>query len=64
MKRKGRYYLPSLLFGRSSEMNAFTGEGLRDWKNSKAHKTNVFHFKVQAVVHRSMKKLYNCRFYA
>lgn len=52
---------PCLLFGKSGEMNAFTGEGFRDWKNSKArieahensdfHKTNVSHLKARAVVH-------------
>lgn len=55
------FCVPCLLFGRSGEMNAFTGEGFRDWKNSKArieahensdfHKTNVSHFKARAVVH-------------
>ncbi|CAH2096802.1 unnamed protein product [Euphydryas editha] len=45
-------------------MNAFTGEGFRDWKNSKTrieyhensdfHKTNVIHFKARAVVHGSV----------
>ncbi|XP_026482761.1 zinc finger MYM-type protein 1-like [Ctenocephalides felis] len=44
----------------SGEVNAFTGDGFRDWKNSKArieahensdfHKTNISHFKARAVI--------------
>ncbi|XP_057663115.1 zinc finger MYM-type protein 5-like [Diorhabda carinulata] len=49
-----------LLFGKSGEVNAFTGEGFRDWKNSKTrieahensdfHKTNISHFKARAAI--------------
>ncbi|XP_044591536.1 zinc finger MYM-type protein 1-like [Cotesia glomerata] len=55
------FCVPCLLFGRSVETNAFTGEGFRDWKNLKArleghensdfHKTNVSYFKARAVIH-------------
>ncbi|XP_074112948.1 zinc finger MYM-type protein 1-like [Cotesia typhae] len=55
------FCVPCLLFGRSVETNAFTGEGFRDWKNSKArleghensdfHKTNISYFKALAVIH-------------
>lgn len=55
------FCVPCLLFVRRGEINAFTGEGFRDWKNSQArieahensdsHKTNISHFKARAVVH-------------
>ncbi|XP_074103118.1 zinc finger MYM-type protein 1-like [Cotesia typhae] len=55
------FCVPCLLFGRSVKTNAFTGEGFRDWKNSKArleghensefHKTNISYFKARAVIH-------------
>lgn len=54
------FCVPCLLFGRSGEINAFTGEGFSDWKNSNArveahensdfHKTNVYHLKARALV--------------
>ncbi|XP_044588850.1 zinc finger MYM-type protein 1-like [Cotesia glomerata] len=61
LETKGSVFcVPCLLFGRSVETNAFTGEGFRDWKKSKArleghensdfHKTNVSYFKARAVI--------------
>lgn len=54
------FCIPCLLFGRSGETNAFTGEGFSDWKisnarveaheNSDVHKTNIYHLKARAVV--------------
>lgn len=51
------FCVPCLLFGRSGDTNAFTGEGFRDWKNSEArvkyhensdfHKTNVNHLEAR-----------------